>query len=327
MPHASHVVVTGFDTPLLSVGSGLDRRTVPGSGASDAPQGGLTSGPMPSVRTSDGVRIAVLDFGGDGPDLVMAHPTGFHAATWGPVARLLTDHFHCVALDLRGHGDSDPDPHGDYHWSGFARDCLAVVDGLSLENPLGVGHSCGGASLLLAELDRPSTFRALYCYEPIVIPSEGPPGPNPENHLAAGARRRREIFPSRQAAYDNYASKPPFDILTPEALRAYVDYGFADLADGTVRLKCRREIEAAVFSESSSHDAFDRLDQVRCPVTLACGELTDTFGPAVMERLAERLPRARVAALAGLGHFGPQQDPEAVAAAILSIHDPVTGRS
>jgi len=271
---------------------------------------------VPTVLTSDGVRVSVADFGGRGPDLVMAHATGFHSHVWEPVARLLTDRFRCLALDLRGHGDSGPAPDGDYHWRGFALDCLAVVDGLGLTRPIGVGHSCGGASLMLAELARPGTFAHLYCYEPIVIPSEGPGVPNPGNHLAVGARRRREVFPSRQAAYENYASKPPFDILAPQSLRAYVDYGFADVGDGTVRLKCRREVEAAVFTESSSHDAFARLGRLGCPVTLACGELTDNFGPAIMTRLAQRLPRAVVTTFPGLGHFGPQQDPEVVAAAI-----------
>ncbi|HZT68018.1 MAG TPA: alpha/beta hydrolase [Acidimicrobiales bacterium] len=277
---------------------------------------------MPVVTTSDGVSIAVTDFGGSGPPLVLAHATGFHSLVWRPLARLLTDRFRCVALDFRGHGDSGPAPGADYHWSGFARDLLAVVDGLDLGRPFAVGHSCGGASLLLAEQAAPRTFRALFLYEPIVMPVEPPPGPDPANHLAVLSRRRRRSFVSRDAAYDNFASKAPLMAFVPDALAAYVDHGFAVQPDGAVTLKCPPEVEAAVFAHSSSHDAYSRLALVSCPVTLACGEETDSYGLPVMEALHARLPRSTVAPLAGLGHFGPMSDPDRVAAAVAGAFRP-----
>ena len=80
----------------------------------------------------------------------------------------------------------------------FADDVLAVVDALGLDGCVAAGHSKGGASLLLAEERRPGTFAALWCFEPIVFPGGGP-GPDGENPMAAGARRRRSTFPSRRA--------------------------------------------------------------------------------------------------------------------------------
>jgi pimeloyl-ACP methyl ester carboxylesterase len=271
------------------------------------------------VTTSDAVEIAVHDLGGDGPPLLFAHATGFHGMVFAPLARFLHGQFHCFALDERGHGDSAMPPGMDFEWRGFARDALAALDGLGLNRAFAVGHSGGGAGLLLAEQARPGSFRALYLFEPIVFPPDGPfPSDTNRNPLAESARRRREIFDSRQDAFDNYASKPPFDRLAPDALHAYVDHGFADMDDGRVRLKCRGETEARVYENSLGHDAYDHLPEVGCPVTVACGATSDTFGDALVDALAERLPRARAEVVAGVGHFGPLEDPALLARSVRS---------
>ena len=129
------------------------------------------------------------------------------------------------------------------------------------------------------------------------------------------------MFASRKEAYENYAAKPPFSSFDPEALDAYVTYGFEDLPDGTVRLRCRRENEARVYERAAEHDGYANLHRVACPVTLACGELTISTPRSHLERLAPRIARARVEELRGLGHFGPLEDPERVASAIEAAFD------
>ncbi|MEA3075677.1 MAG: hypothetical protein QOF60_585 [Actinomycetota bacterium] len=274
---------------------------------------------MGYATSSDGLTVAFDDLGGTGPPLLFAHATGFHGQVWRPVAEELAREFHCWTFDERGHGDTPPPADGVFDWHGFALDALAVIDAVGLSQPFAVGHSAGGAALLLAEMARPGTFRSLYCYEPIVPPvgEDGQPMlPSGSNPLAAGARRRREVFESRDSAYANYSSKPPLSVFAPAALRAYVDHGFADLPSGEVRLKCRGEWEARTYEMGGQHGAFGRLGSVGCPTTVACGADTDTFGPSVMAMLAERLPVGRVDVLPGLGHFGPMQDPRAVADSI-----------
>src|ERR1700758_5097410 len=100
----------------------------------------------------------------------MAHATGSPGLVWQPMAIALGDGFHCYSFDERGHGDSTRPPGHPYDWTGFADDALAVLDGFGLERPFGVGHSAGGAALLLAEAARPGTFRALFVWEPVVMP-------------------------------------------------------------------------------------------------------------------------------------------------------------
>jgi pimeloyl-ACP methyl ester carboxylesterase len=287
--------------------------------------------PTHSVPSSDGVTLALHDLGGDGPDLLLCHPTGFHALTWAPVAAALADVAHCWAVDFRGHGDSTRPESGSYDWHGMADDVLAVVDDLGLTGVRGVGHSMGGAALVLAEQARPGTMAGLWCYEPIVFPPmDGMPGGSgagaaariaAESPLAAGARRRKAWFPDVATARANYASKPPLNGFRADALDAYVEHGFRPAAgpDGVagVELKCAPEVEASIFEMGGGHGGFARLGEVACPVTVVASG--DGAPPAMAAGLvAEALPDGRLVTMPELTHFGPMEDPEAVAAAIAA---------
>ena len=144
---------------------------------------------------------------------------------------------------------------------------MAVVDALGDAGPLlGVGHSMGGAVLVMTELARPGTFRALALYEPIVFP----PGRGDDvgsSPIVEGARRRRAEFASREAARANFAAKPPLDVLDPEVLDLYVAQGFADTPDGTVRLKCEPATEALhVRGQHRPRHPWRAWARSRCPV-------------------------------------------------------------
>jgi pimeloyl-ACP methyl ester carboxylesterase len=276
--------------------------------------------------TPDGLQIATYDFGGEGPDLLLAHATGFCAGVFVPMARHLAADFHCWGIDLRAHGRSDSPPDGDFSWSGFGIDILTAIDHLGLDHPFGFGHSCGGASVLLAEESLPGTFRALYCYEPVVFPPvvfSGPPTDLDGNPMSEAARRRRETFPSPTDAFLNFSSKPPFGDLDPDALQAYVDYGFETVppeegGDGmTIRLRCRRDDEAEVYAHGSSHDAFPHLHEIGCPVWLVGGDATSTIDISFLQADAEQLPASTIEVVPGVGHFGPLQQPDRVAASII----------
>jgi pimeloyl-ACP methyl ester carboxylesterase len=290
----------------------------------------VPSGPDPaaeparSCTTGDGVELALYDFGGSGEDLVLVHATGFCAGVLLPLARSLGDRFHCWALDLRGHGRSGRPVDGDFAWSGFATDVLAASDELGLERPAGFGHSCGGASLLLAEQRRPGSFGSLYLFEPVVMADHPGAFATEDNPLSAGARRRREEFPSAEDAFVNFSAKPPFGDLDPTALLRYVEDGFETVpadegGDGeAVRLRCRRDDEAEIYRHGFGHGAFAHLPEVRCPVTFAYGTATDAFGRSLMEADAAQVPTAAVVAFDGLGHFGPLERPDRIADGVLA---------
>lgn len=272
---------------------------------------------MPHLPSTDGVTLAVHDLGGDGPPLLMAHATGFCGPVLSPLAALLARRFHCWTYDARGHGDSGSPAGLDWNWSSFTDDVLAVVDGLGLDRPYGFGHSFGGAALLDAEARRPGTFAALWCYEPIVWPQVTEALVASRRPLISGALKRRDLFASREEAYENFSSKPPLESLDAKALRAYVDCGFAPDADG-VRLKCRPFVEAAIYRQGLANDNFSRLHRAGCPVTIARGEGSLAVGPEVAQAQVGALPHATLVTFPDLGHFGPLEGLASVARAIAA---------
>lgn len=264
---------------------------------------------MHQVTTPDGLTLAVHEQGGSGRPTLLCHANGFHGAVWEPLSRSMGHGFERWAIDFRAHGHSTSAPDRLLGWTQFGADVLAVVDGLGLTpgEVLGVGHSMGGAALLIAEQARPGTFAGLWVYEPITPPDRlpGTDGPNP---LADGALRRRSSFPSMADAIANFASKPPLDVLRADALHAYVRHGFVAGEDGAVHIACRPADEASIYRSAGAHRSFARLGEVRCPVVVACGRAEPgpaLFAPAV----ADALSHGRLEPMAPLGHFGPLEAP------------------
>jgi len=276
------------------------------------------------VPSSQGTTIAIHDLGGEGPTVLICHATGFCGGAYRPLAAALAPHHRVFALDARGHGESTPPADGDFDWGGMADDVGAVAAALAdvAPGPLHVvGHSMGGAAALLAEHRRPGTFASAYLYEPIV-----PPGPIPQggltnpllaNPMAEAARRRREVFPSRAEAMWRYASRRPLAVLQAASLAAYVEHGFEDLDDGTVRLRCRGESEARTF-ESTGAIHTGLVGDVALPTVIAVGGGDSGMVADMSPALAAALPHAVLQPHPHLGHFGPLQDPATIAAAVVA---------
>lgn len=268
------------------------------------------------------LTLALHDWGGRGDPLLLAHPTGFHGRVWAPVARRLVARGHRVwSFDFRGHGDSDA-PDLDYAWDGFAQDVLGVARHLGIAGDpalVACGHSKGAAALLLGEAAQPGTFPRIWAYEPIVFPADEPRPPDADFPLAVAARRRRNEWTSVDEAVDAYRSKPPLDAMTDESLRAYVEYGLRDRGDGVLELKCRPEVEARVYAMGPNHDLYARLPSIEAHVLVVCGETSTDIGARLGTRIVQRLSHGRLALMAGCGHFGPEQDPDATVASILGF--------
>jgi pimeloyl-ACP methyl ester carboxylesterase len=259
------------------------------------------------VTVDPGIEVVVHDFGGDGEPLLFCHANGFHGRIWEPLVARLPSR-RCLALDFRGFGDSTPPTETVYDWQQLGDDVLAVVAHFGLTDVEAVGHSMGGAALLLAELARPATFRHLFLYEPIVFPTGPDPAGNP---LAEMTRRRRVHFDSVEDAVARYATKSTLGTLRADCLELYVRHGFRRDPDGGITLKATPEHEARHYEAGTTHPTWDLLGGVTCPVTVAVGG--DGGYPAeVAPVVAERLPAGELLTFDSLGHFGPLEDPDLV---------------
>lgn len=273
-----------------------------------------------AAPSTDGVVLSVHDLGGNGRDALFGHATGFPVLAYRPLLDLVAADLRIVAPDLRGAGGSLWPLHDRADWQGFADDLAAAGAAVALSaKPLGLGHSSGATALLLLEARRPGTFSALWCYEPAYFPpgADGTLGAVAEEilaHRAAGARRRRAEFASREAARARLADSPLG--LDDAALAAYLDAAFVARADGSLALGLSPGREAAIYESAPAAAAALDCAAVTCPVQLVCGSASEPASRSGAERLAATLPAARLEELAGLSHLAPLADPGAVAGAV-----------
>jgi len=271
--------------------------------------------PTPVVVEHDGLRVAALDWGGDGEPLLLLHPTGFCAGFFDPLARRLRDRFRSIGVDLRGHGATDaPDATHAFAYTLMADDVLAVLDHLAVEHWAAIGESGGGGVAVLSDRARPGATRALLLCEPIAFDLEGAERPSDVarsggNYMADIARKRRPVWPDRATVRASYASRPPLDSLAPEFLDAYVRWGFVDRHDGQVELACPPEAEAQMFEvsadEAGAKVAWHHLADLSCPATILAGS-SSNLPMAWFEAQAERAGAPLV--VVDGGHFFLHED-------------------
>lgn len=282
---------------------------------------------VPEYIVRDGLRLAAYRFGGRGPGLMFVHATGFHAHVWLPMVEFLRPHFTLFGFDLPGHGESetptDPEAH---HYRRMSEDLLAVADHFALARFAGIGHSVGGALIVQAELLQPGTVTGAVLYEPIVLPPEE----TEETVAAAQARTRRTTFASTGEMIERWSRRGAFSTFDPGALRAYVEYGVRDRADGTVELKCSREVEVATFVQDTQSGTWPELSRYAVPTLVFAGtESTSRVLPYIEEQ-ARLMQNARAELLAGYSHFLPFERPREMAEraiAFLTASGPAATRS
>ncbi len=270
----------------------------------------------------DGLRIAALDWGSDGSPLLLMHPNGFCAGTWDPLAQQLRGDYRPIAIDIRGHGASDP-PRTDaeYAFTSVASDIAPVLDALGVHEVVALGHSLGGACVILLDHLHPGIVqRALLCEAIAFPPVPGGTPPDGPSRLVVAARRRRAEWPDRATVRESYGSRPPLNVLEPTVLDAYVHWGFRDRPDGTIELACAPEVEARFFEAAATGEgartAFDRLPSLRGRATVVRGDRTDL--PAVIFDAQAAALGAPLVELSG-DHFFLQEN-TARAAALVREH-------
>src|SRR2546426_7523620 len=116
--------------------------------------------PLDRFLTVNGLRLHVLDWGGDGrTPLLLLHGFTGHAHAWDTLSIALQPHFHVYALDQRGHGDSDPAD--TYNAIAAFDDIGGGLDQLGVTALVLVGLSMGGRNAIYFTSKRPELVQKL----------------------------------------------------------------------------------------------------------------------------------------------------------------------
>jgi lipase len=280
------------------------------------------SQPTESRVHVNGVDLTVFEWAGEGPPIVFAHATGFHARCWDQVIRHLPGR-HCIAVDMRGHGRSDKPP-GEYQWADFGHDVAALGRALELEGAIGVGHSMGGHSVTLAASLEPALFRALLLVDPVILPPAAYTAPRPQaEHFAA---RRRNEWESPEAMFERFRSRPPYAAWQEQVLRDYCEYGLLPNPGGEgYVLACPPKIEATIYGMSAGGDIYNEIAALDIPVRILRAKQRDESSGMDMSasptnpNLASHFRHAVDLPHPELTHFIPMEAPELVAREVLQV--------
>lgn len=279
---------------------------------------------------TDTGRVHYLDWGGDGPQVHLLHANGFCAGTYTPMVEYFRDWFHVVASDVRGHGGSSNAAQLPVrHWKVFSDDLKQVVTHAMQPPVIGIGHSLGAVTTLIAAVQHPHLFRAIILMDPVIFSRRilwlirifRAVGLMWLFPLARGARRRKAVFENKTAAFKRFAAgRGIFKTWSKDFIDAYLECGLLEKDEETAVLQCDPELEAQIF-ESVPVDAWSYARRVQCPVLVMRGEMSDTFQAGPAERLGSVVSDYELRTIKGTGHFLPMERPDACAGEILAYLD------
>jgi len=269
------------------------------------------------------VELALFEWPGDGPTVLLVHANGFHSRCWDAVVRELPG-VRVLAVDLRGHGRSDKRP--PYTWDRFGEDVLQLVATLDVPVRVAVGHSLGGHVVTQVAARLPGKFGAIVLVDPVILTPERYATRDERSAVGEHTLKRKSRFESPEAMFERFRGRAPFRTWREDVLRSYCFHGLErNLGpEGGYVLRCPPEVEALIYAGASWCDVRPLLAGVRVPVTVlrARGAAADrppgdlSTSPT-WPALASQFPRGRDVHLPELSHFIPMERPELVAKHVL----------
>ncbi|CAF1359772.1 unnamed protein product [Rotaria sp. Silwood1] len=118
------------------------------------------------------LKLHYWEWKGHEPTILFCHGASFHGRCYDRIISEALHDFHVIALDLRGHGQSQIHP-PPYHIRWHGEDVLQFIETLNLnkDNLIGIGHSVGGYALTCAAAIAPRRlFQALLLFDPVIYP-------------------------------------------------------------------------------------------------------------------------------------------------------------
>lgn len=263
------------------------------------------------VETTEG-RVAYHEAGEGEPALVLLHGFSGHRDDFLGILPALAEHRRVLALDLRGHGDSEPGP-GASGWSfeQLVNDLIAFLDALGLDRVDLLGHSVGGFVALRAALRAPRRFRSLVflCTAP-----ETPSSMDPTAWRAGVAISAEQGMEGLQPLAEQAIRNDPFPGLAawgdPERYFAHHRRRHASMTPESYR-----EI-GTTFFESESW--VPRLPEIRQPTLVLVGAQDHAWLPGA-DLFEQNVPDVRRITIDGAEHH-PHQENRAAFLDALESH-------
>jgi pimeloyl-ACP methyl ester carboxylesterase len=279
------------------------------------------------VPGSGGLTLSALEWSEAGVPLLLLHGFGNEAHIWDDFAPCVAPYYRTLALDHRGHGDSDWDPERRYDHEDMLADLEAATAALGIGRLVLVGHSLGGRIATLFAGRHPERMAGL------VLVDIGPEL-DARGVLRIRSETAASVDPSFASA-EEYARllSLHYPAARPAVILRMARHGLRRREDGRFALKQDPALRGGLRGGESPEQAAERerrataaqweaLARVPCPTLVVRGAASDVFAPDVADRMVDEvLKRGRLAVVPRAGHSVMTDNPEgfreAVAAFVL----------
>jgi esterase len=258
------------------------------------------------------MRFHYLEWGApEAPPIVLLHGGHQSAHSWDLVSLHLAQNWRVLALDQRGHGDSEWARDVEYANETMSLDAEAFITTLGLDRPVLMGHSMGGRNALLLTKRNAALLRGL------VIVDVGPELSERGRHAIAGFVRENQEFEDLEHFVDSVRKYDPYR--PREHIERTVKYNMLQRADGKFISKCDYNPRRLGLMHGRTLRDNVTLDDVRrfeLPTLLVRGAHSNILEADAAERFAAALPNGRLATVPDAGHNVHGQNTKGFIAAV-----------
>jgi pimeloyl-ACP methyl ester carboxylesterase len=258
------------------------------------------------------MRFHFLEWGApDAPPIVLLHGGHQSAHSWDLVSLHLAQRFRVLALDQRGHGDSEWARDVTYSNHEMSLDAEAFVETLGLRRPILMGHSMGGRNAMLLMRRAAPLLRAL------VIVDVGPEVSDRGRAVIAGFVRDNEEFDDLDHFVRNVQQYDPYR--SRAHIERTVKYNMLQRADGKFVSKCDanpRRLGIVRGSGPQENITLEEAGAFDLPVLVVRGADSRILAADAAERFRDALPHGTLVTVPDCGHNVHGQNTKGFIAAV-----------
>lgn len=249
-------------------------------------------------------RFHYLEWGTKGaPPLLFLHGGNQSARTWDIVCLALADQFHCIALDQRGHGDSEWSYEGHYAPEHHAEDITALIAHLGWDRFGLIGMSMGGINALSFASQNWPRLTALVCVDV---------GPFVQMEKAKSLVSFVQENSKRQS-FDDFvnAALAHNPRRKEELLRHSLTHTTREQADGSWAWKADRREKLNLNEMSARLEVLaSECQHIQCPTLVVRGAQSPTFSKDDADRFVRLLPDGHLVVVPNAGHTVQGDNPK-----------------
>jgi 3-oxoadipate enol-lactonase len=248
------------------------------------------------IALIDDLEIAYDDVG-TGPPVVFVHGFPHNRTLWAPQVNALVDHARCVALDLRGFGESTR--RGPYTIDQYADDVAALIRSLRLERAIIAGISMGGYIAFALWRRHRALVRGL-------ILCDTRPGADTED----GRAKRNELIAAARAK----GSGSVADAMIGGMVGTTTREKYLGIVDAVYTMLALSPVDGVVGALEAMRERIDStptLSTIDVPTLIVCGSEDAFTPPAESEAMHAAIPSSRLEILSGAGHLSNVERPAA----------------